>query len=230
MLYPIIAGRWQSLVAPGEALLTNDLCQLGVTCRNVQAPFISTLPDADANIERKLTDLKAELQAELVAAVLAGEWHMNRSGQYLNLGGRSPAGSEESERAAAKRSRRRQITIKHGQRGAGRVKALFFLAVFAGMIYVGVKVIPILVNDYEFQDAIESTARFASVNRQNAEEIRTAVLKEAQNEEIPIVADDIHVKDDGGHVEISADYSVTVDLRVYQWTLNFHPGAKNNPI
>ena len=98
------------------------------------------------------------------------------------------------------------------------------------MIYVGVKVIPILVNNYQFQDAIESTARFASVNRQQPEDIRSAVLKEAQNEDIPIAVQDIHVKGDAGHVEIDADYSVTVDLKVYQWTLNFHPNARNNPL
>jgi hypothetical protein len=26
------------------------------------------------------------------------------------------------------------------------------------------------------------------------------------------------------------DYSVTVDLGVYQWTLNFHPTATNNAL
>ena len=98
------------------------------------------------------------------------------------------------------------------------------------MIYLGVKVIPILVNNIQFQDAIESTARFASVNRQSPEDIRAAVLKQAQEVDIPISAKDIQVRGEAGHVEIAADYSVTVDLGVYQWTLNFHPYAKNNPL
>ena len=100
----------------------------------------------------------------------------------------------------------------------------------AAMIFVGAKVVPVLVNNYQFQDAIESTARFATVNRQQPDDIRTAVLKEAQNEDIPIAAQDIHVKGEGGHVEIDAYYSVTLDLKVYQWTLNFHPYARNNPL
>jgi predicted membrane protein len=98
------------------------------------------------------------------------------------------------------------------------------------VIYVGVKVIPIFVNNMQFQDAIESTARFASVNRQSVEDIRAAVLKEAQSEDIPITAEDIHVRGEAGHVEIAADYSVTVNLGLYQWTLNFHPYARNNPL
>lgn len=146
--------------------------------------------------------------------------------------------SEQSRRLAdSHESDRCALTTRHGkifscprQRGSSRLKLVLFLSVVVAMIYVGVKVIPILVNNMQFQDAIESTARFASVNRQTADDIRTAVLKEADNDDIPIAAQDIHVKGDGGHVEIAADYSVTVNLGVYQWTLNFHPYAKNNPL
>ena len=146
--------------------------------------------------------------------------------------------SEQSRRLAdSHESDRRAPTTRHGrifscprQRGSSRLKLVLFVAVVVSMIYVGVKVIPILVNNMQFQDAIESTARFASVNRQTADDIRTAVLKEADNDDIPIAAQDIHVKGDAGHVEIAADYSVTVNLVVYQWTLNFHPYAKNNPL
>jgi len=98
------------------------------------------------------------------------------------------------------------------------------------MVYVGVKVIPVLINEYEFQDAMQSAARLATVNRSTPETLRAAVLKEAQNDDIPVSAEDIHVKGEGGRVEIEADYSVTVDLQVYQWTLNFHPSASNNPL
>ena len=124
----------------------------------------------------------------------------------------------------------RHLPAKASQRGASRLKLVLFLGLAVAVIYVCVKVIPLLVNNMQFQDAIESTARFASVNRQSVDDIRAAVLKEAENEDIPIAANDIHVKGDGGHVEIAADYSVTVNLVLYQWTLNFHPYARNNPL
>jgi Domain of unknown function (DUF4845) len=139
------------------------------------------------------------------------------------------ADSRASNRCAVS-TRSEQLLHWPRQRGSSRVKLITFLVVVVAMIYVGVKVIPILVNNMQFQDAIESTARYASVNRQSVDDIRTSVLKEAENEDIPITAQDIHVKGDGGHVEIVADYSVTVNLGVYQWTLNFHPYAKNNPL
>jgi Domain of unknown function (DUF4845) len=139
------------------------------------------------------------------------------------------ADSRASNRCAVS-TRSEHLLYWPRQRGSSRVKLITFLVVVVAMIYVGVKVIPILVNNMQFQDAIESTARYASVNRQSVDDIRTSVLKEAENEDIPITAQDIHVKGDGGHVEIVADYSVTVNLGVYQWTLNFHPYAKNNPL
>lgn len=149
---------------------------------------------------------------------------MARSGQFQSL-----AGSAKGERSGLA-ARHGLHPARHRERGASRLKVTLFFAVVVALIYVGVKVIPVLVNNYQFQDAIESTARFASVNRQTPEDIRAAVVKEAQNEDIPVAAQDIHVKGDAGHVEIAADYSVTVNLVIYQWTLNFHPYAKNNPL
>ena len=149
---------------------------------------------------------------------------MDRSGQFQSL-----ARSRESEVDKAI-LRQGSLSSTRCQRGASRLKLTMFVAVAVALLYTGVKVTPILVNDFQFQDAIESTARFASVNRQTPEDIRAAVLKAAQDEDIPIAAQDIHVKGDAGHVEIAADYSVTVNLILYQWTLNFHPYAKNNPL
>jgi hypothetical protein len=82
--------------------------------------------------------------------------------------------------------------------------------------------------DYEFQDSMQTTARFASVNRQTPDQIRRAILKEADRLEVPVQLQDIKVADHNGRIDINADYSVTVDLHVYQWTLNFHPSASNS--
>ncbi len=35
---------------------------------------------------------------------------------------------------------------------------------------------------------------------------------------------------ENGNVQIEAAYSVTVDLGVYQWTLNFHPTVRNDAL
>jgi cell division protein FtsL len=119
---------------------------------------------------------------------------------------------------------------RHGERGSGNLKAVIWTAILVAFIYAAVIIIPVLINEYEFQDSLQNIARFASVNRKTNEQIKQAVLDEAQKEDIPVQADDIKVEGSGGNVHISVDYSVTVDLKVYQWTLNFHPAASNASI
>jgi cell division protein FtsL len=119
---------------------------------------------------------------------------------------------------------------RHAEKGAGKLKAIFWTLLLAAFIYVSVKVIPALVNEYQFQDGIQTIARFATMNRQTPDQIREAVLKEAQKDNLAIGAEDIKVEATNGNVKINADYSVVVDLAVYQWTLNFHPSVSNNAL
>lgn len=102
--------------------------------------------------------------------------------------------------------------------------------ILAAFIYVAAMALPVLINEYQFQDSLQDIARFASINRKNNEQVRQAVLDEAQKEDLPIQAEDIQVQGSGGNIHINVDYSVTIDLKVYQWTLNFHPAANNAAI
>ena len=102
--------------------------------------------------------------------------------------------------------------------------------ILVAFIYTAAMVLPILINEYQFQDTIQDIARFASVNRKTNEQIQKAVLDEAQKADLPVQAEDIKVQNNGGNVHINVDYSVTVDLKLYQWTLNFHPAASNSSL
>jgi hypothetical protein len=68
------------------------------------------------------------------------------------------------------------------------------------------------------------------VNRKSNEQVKQAVMEEAQKEDLPVQAEDVKVEGAQGNVHINVDYAVTVDLKVYQWTLNFHPDASNKPL
>ncbi len=68
------------------------------------------------------------------------------------------------------------------------------------------------------------------MNRQTSDQIRQAVLKEAEKENLPMQPEDIKVELPGKSVHITADFSVTVDLGVYQWKLNFQPEAANDAL
>ncbi len=99
--------------------------------------------------------------------------------------------------------------------------------ILVAFIYSAAMMLPVLINEYQFQDSLQSIARLASVNRKNPDQIRAAVMEEAQKEDLPVQAEDVKVVSDAGNIRIDVDYSVTVDLKVYQWTLNFHPAASN---
>jgi predicted membrane protein len=116
------------------------------------------------------------------------------------------------------------------ERGAGQLKAIVWLAILGVFVYVCIKVVPILYNEYQFQDAMQSTARFATINRQSPDDIRKTMVQEAQAKAIPVQPENIHITADGGNVKISADYTIIVDLQVYQLTLNLHPSASNNAL
>ncbi|MBZ5645065.1 MAG: DUF4845 domain-containing protein [Acidobacteriia bacterium] len=125
---------------------------------------------------------------------------------------------------------RNSIARSQGEKGAGSLKAIIWTAILVAVVFVGFKVTPLLVSNYEFQDGIQTIARMASVNRPTAEKIRQSVLQEAEKDELLIAPEDIHVEAAGGNIQISADYSTVVDLKVYQWTLNFHPTASNHSL
>jgi archaellin len=116
---------------------------------------------------------------------------------------------------------------RNGERGAGSLKAIIWTIILVAIIYVAAMMLPVMINEYQFQDSLQNIARFASLNHSNVDEIRKVVLAEADKEDLPIQAGDIKVESRAGNVQIDVDYSVTVDLKVYQWTVNFHPAASN---
>jgi len=120
--------------------------------------------------------------------------------------------------------------IRRSQAGNSRLKAIVWTAILASFVYVCIRVVPLYFNDYQFRDTMQSTARFASVNRQSPDAIRKKLLQEAEKAEMPIRLEDIKVVSHGGRVDIEVNYSVTVDLHVYEWTLNFHPTASNSQL
>jgi len=127
-------------------------------------------------------------------------------------------------------SRRALTPRRQAEKGAGSLKAILWTVILVIIIYVGFQVVPLLISEYQFQDGIQTIARMASVNRPPVEKIRQSVLEEAQKDDLPIASEDIKVESERGNIRISAEYSVVVDLKVYQWTLNFHPTASNNAL
>ena len=102
------------------------------------------------------------------------------------------------------------------ERGEGRLGTLFALTLVVVLIYLGVKVIPIMINTYAFKDFIEEEARFASVRRDD-EEIKQRVWRKARELDLPVEMKQIHTERSNARFDIDVSYSVPIVTPVYTY-------------
>ena len=121
-------------------------------------------------------------------------------------------------------------TKRARERGGSKLNALLTLVILGAMVFAAVKIVPPEFANYQIKDSMETEARFAIANRKPVEEIRDDVWKKAQELGIPVKRDDIKVITNQSTIEISIDYTVPIDLQVYQFHLDFHPHADNRTI
>ena len=106
------------------------------------------------------------------------------------------------------------------ERGDGRIGFLISLALLGAGIFVGVKVIPVRVNAYEFRDFIQEECRFAATREKDAE-IFKRVFDKAQDLKLPITKKDIRLERTTHEMIISAKYEQTIDLKFTKYVYKF---------
>jgi predicted amino acid dehydrogenase len=116
---------------------------------------------------------------------------------------------------------------KQQERGGARLKALFAFVVLIAMIYAAVKIVPAYVTEYQLQDSMQEEATFATINRKTADAIKSDVEQKLTDLGIQADPSTIQVTAYSGNVTISLEYTVPVDLTLYQLQLHFHPHAYN---
>ena len=134
----------------------------------------------------------------------------------------------------ANRSRGTAISWCHPfrsrERGGTKLNLALALLVLGVLIFIAAKIVPVYFAQFQLEDAIRTEARFAIANRKTDEDIRSDVLRKAQELDIPAHKDKIRVTSANGYVQIFVDYSVPVDLKFYQLTLQFNLHADNRTI
>ncbi len=99
------------------------------------------------------------------------------------------------------------------------LKAVIWTALLVSFIYVTAMAIPVLINEYQFQDTLEEIARFATVNHKTPEQIQKAVLD--QGAETGFTDRSRRYQGDRQRRERSHQCRLFRDdysLKVYQWT------------
>ena len=120
--------------------------------------------------------------------------------------------------------------LRNSQRGAGKLKSVFFALLFLLGIYVAYKLVPPYVSEYQLQDKMQELARFGIVNRYSEEQVRENVFKTVQDLDLPVKREDIKVTVTQATCRISLDYTVPVDLLFYSTELHFTPSSENKSL
>lgn len=109
------------------------------------------------------------------------------------------------------------------ERGEGHFKLIVVLVIFGLIGFAGFKVVPPYVNNYQLQDTCESESRLFAAHQKSDQKVKDSVWAEVQSLSAPITQDQIKVEIIGKTARVSVEYTVTVSLFGFEYTMNFHP-------
>ena len=109
---------------------------------------------------------------------------------------------------------------RRGERGEGRFGTLVGLAVLALTIYLGCKVVPVMINAYAFRDFLEQESRFAALRKKDDEVVKR-VYQKARELELPIESKSIKINRSSSRFDISVKYVVPIETPVYVYNWAF---------
>jgi hypothetical protein len=112
------------------------------------------------------------------------------------------------------------MNTRRWERGEGRLGLLIALALLGSGIFLGIKIIPVRVNAYEFRDFIQEECRFAAT-RNHDDEIRKRIFDKAKELRLPLDKKNLKMERTTREMIISAKYEQTIDLKVTKYVYRF---------
>lgn len=114
---------------------------------------------------------------------------------------------------------------KQSERGEGRLGCLvgLILLLVAGLI--AYKMIPVKVKSADMRDTVKDYAKSAGQFRDR--EIVAAILKKAEQLDLPITEDNVEVTRGGGNIKVVVDYEVPIVFPGYTYNWHFNHTAEN---
>ncbi|HMK31312.1 MAG TPA: DUF4845 domain-containing protein [Terriglobales bacterium] len=110
------------------------------------------------------------------------------------------------------------------------IRALLAIFLLVAGIYAGYKIVPVYINNYQLQDALDEEVKLNTYTLKSENDMRQSIYKKAQSLDIPVTPEQIEVKRAGNTVSISTQYTMHVDLPLYPLDLTFAPSSKNKSV
>jgi hypothetical protein len=112
----------------------------------------------------------------------------------------------------------------------GKLKALIGIAVVAALFYYSWNLIPLMFNNYQFQDALDDICRHVSYTAQGDDDIKKMVVDKAKTLDILIKEDQVTVSRGSTGLGITVHYHVHMDLLIKPYDSDVTANSLNKRI
>jgi len=107
-------------------------------------------------------------------------------------------------------------------RGSSKLNALLAVVVTVALVLTAVRIVPVYVNSYRFQDEIRNRCKFAPVERKTPEQVKAELMAVARELNLPVTSEQLQVNALGPTgIRVNVRYSVPVDLILFDITIPF---------
>ena len=101
-------------------------------------------------------------------------------------------------------------------------RRLFYIAFIVAVVFLARQYVPPYFSRFQFGDDVRQVVKYAAASRKDVDAVRREILQLAREEGIDITNKDIQITKRGPSFTVEVDYSWPIDLRVYQYELQFH--------
>lgn len=108
-----------------------------------------------------------------------------------------------------------------------RLKAVIGVFVVVAFFYLAWKILPPYIEEYQFQQEIQSIARNNEYTPLDENGIRDQVKRQIAEIGVPVSPENVVIQKNGTDVTIGTNYTVHIDAVLYPFDLTFHPATKN---
>src|ERR1039457_6173637 len=118
----------------------------------------------------------------------------------------------------------RQPLVTRGQRGGARIRTLTWMGLLLSVVFFSYKVIPSYCANYQLEGGLQARLPFLMVNHTTDDALYASITREMLNEGIEVTNDNIKIiQNNSRGINVQIDYTVKLDLLVYQTNLHFTP-------
>jgi hypothetical protein len=107
------------------------------------------------------------------------------------------------------------------QRGEGKGGLIFGLLVLFLFVYAAIKVVPVMIKVYAYEDAVREECKF--LRHRTNEQLTEDLVTIATNQELPVAPGDISISkyrdEDHQTLKVTIDYTVPIStpVKVFNW-------------